>query len=267
MPLHSKPCQSHVSTWDDISLLYCSPEHIPNLCQLKLEVDFDLCGLSDARGLTCILEEHNHHLKSVRLRLIPLRLWLAEWDLGKQAFGNWMAVNISNPVVLSNLESLNLHFLRLWLYGDVFERSAETLTELTLTEAYLRYEQIEIVAKIFSRKHILRSLSSDDAQSANDWSLGYRITKFTRIQVLKLEVSNISGHGEASHGFRDDSQMVTRLLTSVDLIKTDVMHGLRRFSRKRWRGVCIQTGSFMALRLRDRVCSFLWSFYGCGTMS
>jgi hypothetical protein len=157
--------------------------------------------------LTRILKEHSHHLKSVRLRPISLRLWIAERDLGEQALGNWMTGNVSNPVVLRvrDLESLNLRtpctssdFDLMTVY---VERSAETLTKLTLAESYLRFEQIETVVKIFSPKGILKTLSIE----VMTMSPQLLATELSNLNVLKLEVQNISGYGEASHGFRDDT--------------------------------------------------------------
>jgi hypothetical protein len=205
----------------DLGPLFCSLEHIHNLRQLKAQVDFDLCGLSEHRGLTRILEEHSDHLKSVRLRPIPLRLWQSEWEFGERAFGKWMIDNISNPLVLRDMESLNLRipctspdFDLMVMY---LQRSAETLTKLTLAEYLLRYEQIETIVKIFSRKGILKTLSLE-VMSLSPQLVDLLATALPNLQVLKLEIHNISGQGEAPHGFRDDTQTVIGLSTPIDII-------------------------------------------------
>jgi hypothetical protein len=250
-----------------------------DLRQLKLQVDFDVCGLSDSRGLTRILEEHSRHLKSVRLRPISLRLWIAERDLGEQAFGNWMTCNMSNPVVLRDLESLNLRtpctssdFDLMTVY---LERSAETLTKLTLAESYLRFEQIETVVKIFSPRGILKILTIE-VMTMSPQLIDLLATELPNLHVLKLEVQNISGCGEASHGFRDDTQTVTRLLTLIDTIDTNT--GIKVIFRKEmemrtypnWKlcNIGIKKSGCDALLLKIMAASVpsIQSFYGPGTM-
>ncbi|RDB16731.1 hypothetical protein Hypma_002431 [Hypsizygus marmoreus] len=154
---------SIVSDCDEMHLasLFSSLGTFAQLQSLEISAPLDMCGLSDPSSVTGLLEGHAHVLKHVDLSYqgmirgagLPV----------KQAFAEWMVGNVANRHILANLESLVLlaptESARLDVTMTYIERSAHTMTSLSLTGDHLRYEEVATLISALSPHRVMKSLS------------------------------------------------------------------------------------------------------------
>jgi hypothetical protein len=234
----------------DLGPLFRSLGRYPMLRKLDISVDFHKCGLSDPRGLTRLLVEHNDTLRSVILR--PTLSRGNHWEIAEASLVEWMSENASNKRFLSDVQSLDLRMpmapSHLNMTVSYIHRSAATLTSLSLLDHSLRYEQIEAVVKVLSSVGRLKTLTLQ-VLTLSPQLVDLMAKKLPFLEVLNLVVLNINGCDE-SLGQQSGEDIEHEAVGKFHAI----LHKLLTFKlidryhlKKKCENTCTPIGSFMIL--------------------
>jgi hypothetical protein len=166
-----------------------------------------------------------------------------------------MQINTSNAAIFRGLESLELGipissatlFELMLLY---LQRSAETLTTLTLLTSNLQYKEVQSIIQIFSHRGLLETVHLQ-VLCLNTQLVDLLASALPNLRVLNLDITEVSGHGETSNmntmytHEEQSKQMVNSLTAFIHVYLAEARDFFsRRFSGRRWRGVHIRIGSF-----------------------
>jgi hypothetical protein len=139
-----------ISSWGSWDLTpFCGqlgPLH--SLEQLRISMPFNET-MADPEGLTHLLSCHAFTLRHVHLRLDP------SGEESEGNLGRWMCANVQDQTLLRNLQTLEVSLGPLADFPTLIkfiDRSAETLTKLSIRNRFCSYEEVAEITRTFTHR-------------------------------------------------------------------------------------------------------------------
>ena len=144
----------------DLSEFFNALPHLPNLRQFGVQISFDKASrLSDPSGMLRLLHSSARSLLHISFAPTwpdqhPVNI-SGRTDALKHKRREWTPINkklLAAPATLSSLESLEIPYLSSSQTIPLIQRSADTLTSLTLTDRFLTLEEVTEVVGLFTHR-------------------------------------------------------------------------------------------------------------------
>jgi len=144
----------------DLSEFFNALPHLPNLRRFGVQISFDkVSRLSDPFGMLRLLHSSARSLLHISFAPTwpdqhPLNIY-GRTDVLKHKRREWAPINeklLAAPATLSSLESLEIPYLSSSKTIPLIQRSADTLTSLSLTDRFLTLEEVTEVVGLFAHR-------------------------------------------------------------------------------------------------------------------
>lgn len=137
----------------DLSDLFASLPSMPQLQRFGVHISFEKLHLSDPSRLMDFLKKHSSTLRHIQLT--PNLPYSKRGMLQQRKREIWDPINdilVADTALLCNLESLNIPFVSLAKTYPLLQRSANTLTSLTLTNHTLSSDEVDGLLSFFAHR-------------------------------------------------------------------------------------------------------------------